>query len=258
MRKARLIAWSVLIEAVRRREIYVIVAVSVILLGAVLGMDFFRMEGLTKFYLEICLKIMSMATALTVITLSCRQLPREFKDRTIYPLLAKPVGRGTFLAGKLAGVLMAAVFCFALFMAVFVAGSLATGLGVPWTHFAQFLYLQMLMMGVLASLGFLLSLVMNMDAAITMSVIFYLTANIFTTGLSYIYEFVGRVERAFLVVMNYALPQLTLFDFSEKTVHAETWGPLGAGTLAVLTVYALFFIAVYFGLSLILFRRRAL
>ena len=103
LRPIVLIAKSVLIEAVRRKEIYVIVLAASLLIGAVMTVDFFDIQGLTKFYREIALKIMGVATALTVIVLAARQLPREFENRTIYPLMARPISRMTFISGNLAG-----------------------------------------------------------------------------------------------------------------------------------------------------------
>jgi len=258
MRPVWLIAKSVLIEAVRRREVYVIILLSLIVIGGVMSVNFFGMEGLTKFYRDVALEVMSIATALMVVVLSCRQLPREFENRTIYPLLAKPVGRVSFLLGKLLGVLFAAGFCFFLFMLIFLIGTWYLGGKIPWIHLAEYVYLQMLAMTIITTLGFLLSLIMNLDAAITIGIIFYLTANILTTGISYIYDFAGSVGKVILIIMNYGIPQLTLFDFSEKTVHAVIWRPLGIVTLCYLTLYAMVYIGVYFSLSMLLFRRREL
>jgi ABC-type transport system involved in multi-copper enzyme maturation permease subunit len=141
MKPVWLIARTVLLEAIRRKEIYAIVLVSVLLLGAVMTVDFFGIKGLTKFYREVALKLMSTATAFTVVILAARQLPREFENRTIHPLLARPIGRATFLLGKLLGVLLAAGFCFGLFMSVFVAGSFYLEATVPGVLFAQYIFL---------------------------------------------------------------------------------------------------------------------
>ena len=83
MRASWLIAKSVLLEAVRRKELYAIVIVSTLMIGVVMSIDFFNLEGITKFYRDVALKVMGIATALTVIVLSARQLPREFEHRTI-------------------------------------------------------------------------------------------------------------------------------------------------------------------------------
>ena len=253
-----LIGKTVLIEAVRRREIYAIVLVACLIIGSVMTLDFFGLSGLTKFYRETALAIMSTATALTVIVLAARQLPREFTNRTIYPLLAKPVSRATFLAGKLLGVMLAAAFCFALFMAVYIVGSLYLHGAIPWALFAQYIYLQLLAMLILATLSFWLSMLLNLDAAITLAVIFYITAATYTSITTYIYNLVGPAQKTILVILNYALPQLTLFDLSEKTVHEEIWPPLSLTIMSELTLYALAFAAIYFFFAMLAFRRRPL
>jgi Cu-processing system permease protein len=258
LKSAWLVARTVLTEAVRRREIYAIVLLTVLLIGAVMTVTFFKIEGLTKFYREIALKLMSIATAVTTVVLAARQLPREFSNRTIYPLLARPLSRWKFLTGKLLGVMLASLFCLALFLAVFVVGSLFLKASLPWALLAQFVYLQMIMMLILATLSFWLSLMFNLDAAITTGILFFATSSIITTATSYIYDFTSGFGRGMLLVLNYLLPQLTLFDLSAKAVHAEAWGPLGANIVTQLTLYGLIFAALYWSLALLWFRRKPL
>lgn len=253
-----LIARSVLLEAVRRKELYAIVFTATLLIAAVMSIDFFHLEGVGKFYRDISLKIMGIATALTVIVLSARQLPREFEYRTIYPLLAKPVSRTTFLAGKLFGVMLAAAFCFGLFMIVYVVGTLYAHGTIPWGLFFQYIYLQLVMMLVLATLGFWLSMLLNLDAAITIGVVIYFTASTLTTMLAYLYDFTGPGGQAVLKTLVYLVPQLTLLDLSGKTVHAGVWSPLPLSVLGQLTLYGLVYAGIYFALAGLSFRRRAL
>jgi len=258
MKKIWLIARGVLLEAVRRKEIYALVLTSLLIIACVVLLDFFQLHGISKFYREIALKVMSAATAVATVVLAARQLPREFENRTIYPLLAKPVSRWRFLAGKLFGVLLAAAFCLALFLVVFVAGSLYLHAPVPWKLMLQFVYLQLLMMLILASLAFWLSLLFNLDAAITVGIIFYITSAVITSATAFIYEWASGFGKALLLALNYVLPQLTLFDLSAKTVHSDTWPPLSFQTMAELTVYAGVFITVYTALAMLSFWRRPL
>jgi len=255
-RNVLLVAWTVRIEAVRRREIYAIVLVAVGLIALVLSLDFFGLEGLHKFYREVSLKVMTWAAALTVLVLAARQLPREFDQRTIYPLLARPMGRAAFLAGKLAGVMTAGAFCFGLLMLVFVAGTLVLGGDIPWALFGQFIYLQLVMFLILACLGFLLSMLLSLDAAITIGVVFFALAATMTHMISMLHPEAGPGGRAVFKALTVLLPQLTLFDLSEKAVHSEAWAPLSGSVLAQLTVYGVAFASVYFTWAWFLFRRR--
>ena len=53
LRNIRLIAWTLMLEAYRRREIYAIVFVTTVLIVGLRMIRFFEMEDLGKFYREI-------------------------------------------------------------------------------------------------------------------------------------------------------------------------------------------------------------
>jgi ABC-type transport system involved in multi-copper enzyme maturation permease subunit len=256
MRSIFLVARTIFTEALRRREIYVIVlATLAVILAAGFG-RFFRLEHLHKFYTEIALKGMSVATVVTVVVLGARQLPREFERRTIYPLLAKPVGRFAFLAGKYIGVVAAGLFCLALFMAVFALCALVMRMPLGWALFAEYIYLQFLLIAVMAALSFLLSMVMGLDAAITVSLLIYLLGNVLTNALTVIYDYLGAAGRAVLIALNYCVPQPAMLDLSAKVIHG--WEPVPMRILGLATLYALMFIVPYLGTSYLLLRRRPL
>ncbi|MBN1868315.1 ABC transporter permease subunit [Candidatus Sumerlaeota bacterium] len=263
VRNVFLIGRTLLYEAWRRREVYAIVLITSIIVGALRFVHFFDIPELSKFYREIALKVMNVTTAATVILLAARQLPREFANRTIYPLLAKPVSRLEFLVGKFLGVVMAGVFCYALFMAVFVTVNATLQVPVEKSLFLQSVYLQILQLSVVASLVFLLSMVLNTDAAITLAAILYLFSQTFMNLTSYLYDYVDRVGQWFLVALMYAVPQITLFDASAKAVHSvnrgETiWHAMPAWVLYALTGYAAAYSCLFLAGAYLLFRRRPL
>lgn len=261
-----LISKTIWIEAIRRKEIYAIVIVAMALIAAARLVHFFDVEGISKFYREISLKTMNVATALTVILLAARQLPREFDQRTLYPLLAKPVGRWTFLLGKFTGVMFAAGFCYSLFMVIFIIGQVSTGAPMNWLLFSEFIYLQGWNFAVLASLSYFLSLVFNIDAAMTISTLLYLCSQVFMSLMSFIYDYVGPLPQKALLALHYIVPQLTLFDASAKVVHSVpmadgstiVWPSIASWALAELTLYGSVYTALYLGGAYLLFRRRPL
>ncbi|MDP2895922.1 MAG: ABC transporter permease subunit [bacterium] len=257
LRNAWLIAKTIGIEAIRRKEIYAIVLVSLVLIGGLRLVKFFDVEGLGKFYREISLKVMNVATALTVILLAARQLPREFQNRTLYPLLAKPIRRDNFLMGKFLGVMLAAAFCYAMFMAVFLFGSLTIKSPVNTGLFLQFVYLQLWNFAVLGGLAFLLSLLLNIDAAITICILLYVFSQVLMTLMSYIYDYTSAWQQTFLLGLHFVIPQLSLFDLSGKVVHG-IWPPIASWAILALTAYGAVYTVLYLSGSYLLFRRRAL
>ena len=263
IRNMNLIAWTLMLEAWRRREIYAIVFVTTALLIGLRFVHFFGMEGLGKFYREISLKAMNVTTALTVILLAARQLPREFSRRTIYPLLAKPVTRLEFLIGKYLGVLAAGVFCYALFMIVFGIGSATLRAPVHGGLFAQSVYLQVLSLAVVCAMVFFLSMVMHSDAAITLAAVLFLASHVLMNLMSFIYDDAGAAARIGLRALHFIIPQLSLFDASGKLVHSMNgaqvvWGALPAWVIWTLTGYAAAYVLLFLGGAFLLFRRRPL
>jgi ABC-type transport system involved in multi-copper enzyme maturation permease subunit len=251
-----LIAKSVLIEAIRRREIYVIVLLASLLIGLIVSSNFYDLDGITKIYREVALRVMSLATALTVIVLAARQLPREFEARTIYPLLARPISRTTFMLGKLLGVFMAAAFCLGMFMTVYAVGSVHLSGIIHWPLFLQFIYLQLIMMLVLATLSFLMSLIFSLGATITLGVLFYIIGVTYSTMMLTLYDSAAAGLQFVFRILTYITPQLVLFDLTDRSVHAEIWSPLSSVAMMQLTVYSGVFCVVYFAWASVLFRRR--
>ena len=258
MRKICLIMKTILIEAIRRREIYAVILLSCVMIAVVGSIRFFNLPDLGVFYRETALKIMGLASTLTIIILAARQLPREFERRTIYTLLAKPIGRGQFLLGKFLGVMGAGVFCYGLFMIIFTGGLFYLQTRVQWALLAQHIYLQVLALAIIASLAFMLSLIGNLDMAITVSALIYLLAQVFTASLTLIYGYVGTVGQWLLQGLNYLVPQISLFSLSAKVAHGDLWGPVSLGTMVTLTLYAASYVTVFLTVSYLLFRRRPL
>lgn len=256
IRRLKLVAGTIFTEVLRQREIYVIVLITLILLVGASTVRFFEIPGLHKFYHEIALKVMSVATSLTVIVLGARQLPREFERRTIYTLLAKPIARWEFLLGKYLGVVAAGLFCLGLFMAVFSLSLLLNGVSIGWVIFGQFIVAQALSIAVLVALSFLMSMLLTLDAAIVVTMLLYLLGQLLTNALVFLYDYVGAAGRVLMLLLNYVIPQPVMFDLSAKVVHE--WVPIPASALGLVGLYALMFIVPYLGLSYLLFRRRPL
>ncbi|MEX2607991.1 MAG: ABC transporter permease subunit [Kiritimatiellia bacterium] len=258
MRQMGLVARGVWLEAIRRKEIYVIVAVSCLFILGLSQLRFFGLMDLSKFYREVALKIMGAATALTVIVLGSRQLPREFESRTIYPLLARPIHRITYLFGKQLGVMAAGAFCLMLFLGLYVAGCLLLGAPIYPVLLMQHVFLQLCMLLILTSLCFLLSVRFSLDSAITFGFLYYLASSILSNLFLMLHESAQGAARVVITAFTWLLPQLILFDLSEKNVHGDVWGPLPAVAMGQLFLYALAFTTVYLGITLALFRRKPL
>ena len=252
------IAHSVVLEAIRRKEIHVLIAASMLLIGLALSLNFFDLSGLVKFYREIALRLMGTFTAVAVVLLAVRQLPREFEQRTIYPLLARPVPRGAFIAGKAVGVLVVATLCYTLFIIIYIIGMRYLDGPLAWGLLLQHIYLQLLQMGLLTSGAFLLSLLVSPDAATTLALLLYFAAGVISHMALALYDLTQMAGRVLMHLLVYILPQFVLFDLSGKVLHSEIWDPLSLKAMLALTAYAMAYSLIYGLGAYALFRRRPL
>src|SRR5438270_8027820 len=108
-------------ELYRRKDFYVLfvlTAVITLLLGSV---SFFNDAKIVRYLKEVVLLLIWVSALVIAITTTARQIPAERENRTIFPLLAKPVTRSHVVLGKFLGCWQAngiALLVFYLFFAI--------------------------------------------------------------------------------------------------------------------------------------------
>src|SRR6516225_4408601 len=142
------LAGVVIKELYRRKDFYVLFILTAVL-TVLLGFgNFFNDAKIVRYVKEICLLLIWVSALVIAIGTTARQIPAERENRTIFPLLAKPVTRGQVIVGKFAGCWLAtglALVVFYLFFAV-VSGSRENHW--PLLNLLQALWLQWFMLGV--------------------------------------------------------------------------------------------------------------
>src|SRR5213078_4440076 len=100
------ITFNTLTELTRLRVFYVLLVFALLLIGSSIFMAQFSFQQEFQILKDISLGAISIFTSLLAIVATARLIPQDLEDRTIYTILAKPVPRFEYLAGKLAGVLL--------------------------------------------------------------------------------------------------------------------------------------------------------
>jgi ABC-2 type transport system permease protein len=100
------ITTNTLIDLTRQKVFYVVLIFALLLIGSSIFLARLTFQQEFQVLKDISLGAMSIFTSLLAIVATARLLPQEIEDRTIYTILAKPVPRFEYLAGKLFGVLL--------------------------------------------------------------------------------------------------------------------------------------------------------
>jgi ABC-type transport system involved in multi-copper enzyme maturation permease subunit len=113
------VATLAVLDALRRKDLYLMAILCGLMIAAGRLFAALGVWGLETFVKDVTFTAVSLCSVLLCILLAARQVPEEISRRTLYPLLARPIGRGELLLGKFLGtVLMSWV---ALLMAALVA-----------------------------------------------------------------------------------------------------------------------------------------
>jgi ABC-type transport system involved in multi-copper enzyme maturation permease subunit len=249
------IAWVSLLEAVRRKDIYVMLILSTIIIVVTGIFNVFGVPELQKFMTDVSLSIINIFTIIITVLISARQLPYELEHRTLYPMLAKPVSRWQFIVGKFLGVMEMSTI--ALLMFFLVGGAAFVLFEVPLHEtFFQCIYLRWISLFVIASITLFLSLILTHAANVTISLLICLGASTFTRTIAIVHDSLDPWQQKILMGAYWILPHLDLFDLSKRVVHG--WSAAPAWVLAYITIYAMIYTFLFLGFACLRFRRQAL
>jgi len=255
MEKVLGIAYVTVLESFRRKDPYVVLILGfAIVLGAGL-FNQFGIDGLEKFVKDVALTVTNLLAIVICVVAAARQLPAEIANRTLYPLLAKPVSRTTVFFGKYFGVGIMSTAVVLLFWAelqvLFVVFGISSGM-----IFLQALYLRILSMWLIAAFVVTLSLFLTHGANVTVSLLICLAMSTFANTILAVHSELEGVSQRLAEAVYWVVPHLELFDLSKKVIHE--WPSIPLGALAALTGYAAVYAGIFIALGCWRFRRVSL
>jgi ABC-type transport system involved in multi-copper enzyme maturation permease subunit len=244
----------------RLKIFYVLLLFALLLIGSSVFMAQMTFQQEFQVLKDIGLGAMSLFTSLLAIIATARLLPQDIEDRTAYTVLAKPVSRFEYLAGKLFGVLLllalSLIAMSALFFLVLALREQSvlseTARQMPAAAFNSNLFPGI---AVIYAKGCLL-------AALTLFVSTFATSTIFTTIVMAFVYFIGHLQpiareywlqgnsagwstKTFLAAVALIFPDLQLFNLTDDVV-AGSAVPLALllKTLAMGLFYTGFYLAL--------------
>ena len=121
MNTIQAIAIVVLKEMIRRKDFYVLFVITALITLVMGSISIFNDQSIAGYLKELALLLIWICSLVIAVMTTARQLYAEKENRTIFPLLAKPVSRAQLLLGKFFGCWIAtglALFVFYLFVAI--------------------------------------------------------------------------------------------------------------------------------------------
>jgi ABC-type Na+ efflux pump permease subunit len=254
MRRILALASVVWLDMLRRKDIYVLAGLLLASLAALMSFRIFSLGGLVSHVKELgLLGAWLLAWILAVMT-SVRQIPQEESRGTIFSLLARPVTRFEFLAGKWLGTWsLVGVATAAFYVMVWIMAALRGGAFAP-TVLAQALALHLGFLAVVIAAGLLFSTRLNADAAGALTALSSLASFALVPRIPEIIAYAAGWRQIALLIFYHVLPRLEIFDLRQRLVH--NWGPAPAGAFFLVLAYAAVETALLLLLAWLLYRNK--
>ena len=243
-------------ELYRRKDAYVLFILTALICLVMASVNIFHDDKIIRYLKEICLLLIWICSLVIAITTTARQIPMERENRTLFPLLAKPLTRTQLLLGKFLGCWLACGLCLLVFYTFF--GLLAASREHHWplVIYLQAMGLHWVMLAVVVALTLLGSLVFAAPSSTT-TITFVIVAFILVLG-----RHLGKVaiqmpepRQSLLYGLYYVIPHLELFDVRDLIIH--DWPPIAWKVCLLATLYAAAYTAAFLIAACLVFRRKA-
>jgi ABC-type transport system involved in multi-copper enzyme maturation permease subunit len=243
-------------ELLRRKDFYVLFFLTALITVVMGSVNFFNEAKIVRYVKELCLLLVWVSSLVIAVTTAARQIPFERENRTLFPLLAKPVTRAQVVLGKFWGCWLATGLTLAVFYIFFlVLGATRDG-EWPIGPTFQALTLHWFMLGVVIAMTLLGSLVFAAPSSNnTITFVVVLGILLLARHLNKIALRLDEPLQTLVYSIYYVIPHLELYDVRDLLVHG--WGSIPW----LVWLAALGYAVVYGGLFLLgacaLFKRKA-
>jgi ABC-type transport system involved in multi-copper enzyme maturation permease subunit len=249
------VAGVVIKELYRRKDFYVLFIVTILICLVMASVNIFNDDKIVRYLKEICLLLIWISSLVIAITTTARQIPAEREQRTLLPLLAKPLTRTQLIFGKFLGCWLACglvLLCFYVFF-----GALAASREHAWpvVDYVQAATLHWFMLGVVVAMALLGSLVLSAPSS-NSTICFVVVGGILLVGrhLDQVALNLPEPARTITQAVYFAIPHLELFDVRDLVIHNWPLIPWKYFSLAIL--YALAYMAAFLVGACLVFRRK--
>jgi len=251
------IAGVVLLEMIRRKDIYVLLILTVLITLVLGSVNLFGDDSIVRYLKEACLTLIWLSSIIIAISMTARQIPVERESRTIFPLLAKPVTRWDVVAGKFLGCWAACGIALLAFYLFFCILSGTREHSWPLVNYAQALWLHVVFCGVVIALT-LLGSVLFSAASANMTIVAAAVLGILLLG-RHLYKVAVGVGGFFGHVLEglyFMIPHLEWYDVRDLIIH--NWPAISWQVVAIDTLYGACFGGAFLVLAWSRFRRMPL
>lgn len=250
------VAGIVIRELYRRKDFYVLFIITILICLVMASVNIFDDAKIARYLKEICLLLVWLCSLVIAVTTAARQIPAERENRTLLPLLAKPISRPELVLGKFFGCWFACGLTLLCFYVFFGALSASREHQWPLLEYFQAALMHWFLLGIVVAMALLGSLVFAAPSS-NSTICFVVIGGILFVGrhLDQVAVSLHEPLRGVVNFLYYALPHLEFFDLRDLVIH--NWPLIGWTYIALALLYACAYIAVFLVGACLVFRRQS-
>jgi ABC-type transport system involved in multi-copper enzyme maturation permease subunit len=250
------IAGVVIKELYRRKDFYVLFILTALLTLVMGSVTFFHEDKMVRYLKEICLLLIWVASLVIALTTTARQIPTERENRTLFPLLAKPVTRHQLVLGKFVGCWLASGVALAVFYIFFAVVALTREHHWQILSYFQAATLHWAVLGIVTAMTLLGSVIFAAPSS-TNTITFVVVATILLLGrhLNKLALQLSEPSQSIVYAIYFAIPHLELFDVRDLLIHS--WGTIPWLVWAAAWLYAAVYTAIFLAATCLIFGRKS-
>jgi ABC-type transport system involved in multi-copper enzyme maturation permease subunit len=251
------VAGIVIKELYRRKDFYVLFILTVVICLVMASVNVFNDNQIIRYLKELCLLLIWISSLVIAITTTARQIPAEREQRTLLPLLAKPLSRTQLIFGKFLGCWLACGLVLVCFYAFFGALAASREHAWPLLNYFQAAFLHWVMLGVVIAMTLLGSLVFAAPSS-NSTICFVIVMAILCVGryLDLVALSLAEPGRSIISGIYYTFPHLEV-PFGMRNLIVHDWPLIEWKFVALDALYLLAYAAVFLVAACLVFRRKA-
>ena len=251
------LAGVVIKELYRRKDFYVLFILTIVICVVMGSINIYNDTEIIRYIKAICLLLIWISSLVIAITTTARQIPAEREQRTLLPLLAKPLTRPQLIFGKFLGCWIACGLVLICFYAFFGALAASREHAWPLLNYFQAAFLHWVALGVVIAMTLLGSLVFAAPSS-NSTICFVVVAMILSVGryLDTVALSLHEPFRSVVYAIYFLIPHLE-WAFGMRDLIVHDWPLIGWDFVGVATIYLLAYTAVFLVAACLVFRRKA-
>ena len=251
------VAGVVIKELYRRKDFYVLFIITIVICLVMASVNIFNDNQIIRYLKELCLLLIWVSSLVIAITTTARQIPAEREQRTLLPLLAKPLSRPQLIFGKFLGCWVACGLVLICFYAFFGALAASREHAWPLLNYFQAAFLHWVMLGVVIALTLLGSLVFAAPSS-NSTICFVIVMTILSVGryLDKVALSLHEPSRSIIDSLYFVMPHFE-WAFGMRNLIIHDWPLIDWKYFGLNILYSLAYAAVFLVAACLVFRRKA-